>query len=226
MNLFFAGNMVFLGLFAVSAPARGLQCDEIVYGRSSGQSWLTAHPAKPRTGREAMKTFKIHAPVYLLVAWSLALSGCLESANSEPFDTQDPMPLVAEEAPPPQEPELIVADNSTAIFDFTTSLSAANYQSGWTSVSSSSNANIAFDAGFLPRLVSVLVQMRDCNGNWVSKYTYVPPAHSSWDDMYTGGENVYWVENNSVYVHHEGAIRGTNIHDGCSSQRFKVYAWR
>jgi hypothetical protein len=175
-----------------------------------------------------MKTFKLCAPVYLLVAWSLGISACIESEYSEPepFDTHALKPLAAEEGPLPQEPEFLIADNSDAIFDFTTSLSAANYESGWTAITSSSSANVSFDAGFLPRMVSVVAQMHDCSGNWVRKYTYVPPAHSSWDDMYTNGENVYWIDNNSIVVHHEGAIRGTNIHDGCASQRFKVYAWR
>jgi hypothetical protein len=175
-----------------------------------------------------MKKFNLYTPAVLLVAWSVALSGCVgvDSGNGEPVDIQVSKAVAAEDSQLLHEPEIVVADDSHAIFNAMNALGAANYESGWTTVSSSSQANIVFNNGFLPRVVSVLVQMHDCSGNWVDRYTYIPPAHSSWDDAYTNGENVYWVENDSIVVHHEGVIRGTNVHDGCSFQRFKVYAWR
>lgn len=120
---------------------------------------------------------------------------------------------------------VLFADDSQAVYDDSARLSEANYESGWVEVASDQTTNIIFYAGFRPRLVSVLAQMRGCEGVWRDVYSFVPPAHTSWDDMYTNGENVYWLRGNEVVVHHEGVIRGTNIHDGCAAQRFKVYAW-
>lgn len=101
-----------------------------------------------------------------------------------------------------------------------------DYESSWSQVGSAQETRLIFDLGFEPALVSVKVQMFDCEGDWAPRYSFVPPAHTSWDDMYTGNENVYWVEGDSVIVHHEATIQGEDIHGGCDYQRFKVYAWR
>ena len=101
-----------------------------------------------------------------------------------------------------------------------------NYESGWVTVNSQDHVTNIFTTGFLPSRVTVLAQMHDCSLGWIDKYAYIKPAYTSWDDMSTGGHNVYWITSNSVVVHHEGNSIGNNLHDGCSFQRFKVFAWK
>ena len=102
----------------------------------------------------------------------------------------------------------------------------ADYESSWWTVSSHISTTKYFYVGWVPKRVSVLVQMKSCNGSWINTYSYVPPAFTAWDDMFTDNKNVYWIYNNNVAVRHEGVIRGSNLHGGCSQQRFKVYAWK
>jgi hypothetical protein len=167
---------------------------------------------------------------YLMAGAAVILAGIAASAavmadqgNPAEADDQDSEFLADHE---PKHDIVIVADNSSALYNAVSELSAANYESDWVDVGSGQSTNIIFYAGFRPRLVSVSVQMHGCNGSWLNLFSFVPPAHTSWDDMYTAGENVYWIRGHNIIVHHEGVIRGTNIHDGCSRQRFQVFAWR
>lgn len=164
--------------------------------------------------------------IFIWFVSSLISTGCFDPDSNGELDTRNPLPLGADETPMVHEQEFIIADSSDEKFSVANAMLVADYESGWAVVNSGATTNIIFNNGFLPRTVSVWAGMYDCNGYWAARYTNVPPAHTAWDDMYTNGENVYWVDSERIIVHHEGVIRGSNIHDGCAYQRFKVYAWR
>ena len=119
--------------------------------------------------------------------------------------------------------ELLKVDgggNMTLSGNFTPS-----YVSGWQQSAASSSDILTFDVGFFPVLVSVIAQVRGPNG-YVDLYTHISPARHSWDDLDTRGETVYTITGTKVQVHPRGTSVGTNIWNGNSPTRFRVYAWR
>jgi hypothetical protein len=91
------------------------------------------------------------------------------------------------------------------------------YESPWQSVASNVTTTLNFPIPFTPVRVIVVANLMDCSSNWTNRYVHVRSALTRWDDACSNGENVWWIEGNTVKVYHEGSSAGcTNIHDGCN----------
>jgi len=127
---------------------------------------------------------------------------------------------------------LMIFNTTTGCFEFYDASSSSwkiiscngYYESPWQVVGSNVTTTLTFPLPFFPVRVVVLANYYD-GSNWTNKYSHVREALSRWDDMCADSQNVWWIEGNSVKVHHEGTEGCSNIHDGWTQMRFKVYAW-